>query len=59
MRRVDLKATKRYVDKFSKQIIEEGTVLKNVGENRAKELIAEGVAEEAKESKKSEPKQEG
>ena len=56
---MDLKVIKRYVDKFSKQIVKEGTVLKNVNENRAKELIAEGVAAEVKTSKRSEPKQEG
>lgn len=40
-----VKATKRYVDKFTKKIIESGTVLNNVSEERAKELVAESAAE--------------
>lgn len=40
-----VKATKRYVDKFTKKIIESGTVLNNVSEERAKELAAEGAVE--------------
>lgn len=42
---VKVKATKRYVDKFTKKIIESGTVLNNVSEERAKELAAEGAVE--------------
>lgn len=57
-----VKATKRYVDKFTKKIVESGTVLNNVSEERAKKLVAESaveIIEEKAESKKPAEKQEG
>lgn len=42
-----LKATKRYVDKYTREIVEADTILEEK-EPRAKELIAEGVAQEIK-----------
>ncbi|MDE7436674.1 MAG: hypothetical protein K2N01_12765 [Lachnospiraceae bacterium] len=39
-----IRAIKRYVDRYSKKIIEEGTEL-DVAEERAKELIRQQVAE--------------
>lgn len=55
-----LKSTHRYVDKYSKKIIECDTILEDVSESRAKELIAAGVAAEIPEPKKrarADPKQ--
>lgn len=59
-----LKAVKRYVDKYTKNIVEEGTILDVVKEGRAKELIKEGVMQEIKDAeaepkKKATVKQEG
>ena len=42
-----IKVTKRYVDKYTKKIVEEGTETEMTAE-RGKELIKEGVAKEAK-----------
>lgn len=49
-----LKVTKRYVDKYSRKIVEADTTLEEK-ESRAKELIAEGVAQEIK-GNEAEPK---
>lgn len=46
-----LKVTKRYVDRFTKKIVEEGAVIE-AGENRAKELIGQKVAEPVESLKK-------
>lgn len=59
-----LKAVKRYVDKYTKNIVEEGTILDVAKEGRAKELIKEGVMQEVKDTeaeprKKATVKQEG
>lgn len=48
-----LKVTKRYVDKYTKVIVEKDTVLPDVEEARAKELLTAGVAQEVKEPKKA------
>lgn len=53
---MDLKVIKQYTDRTTKDkdIITVGTVLKNVKEDRAKELLAAGVVEEIKtETKKT------
>ena len=42
-----IKVTKRYVDKYTKKIVEEGTETEMTAE-RGKELIKEGVAKEVK-----------
>nr|DAL96694.1 MAG TPA: hypothetical protein [Caudoviricetes sp.] len=42
-----IKVTKRYVDKYTKKIVEEGTEMEMTAE-RGKELIKEGVAKEVK-----------
>ena len=44
-----LKVTKRYVDRYTKKFVEEGTFLDNVPEARAKELLAQKVVEVVKE----------
>lgn len=49
-----LKAIKRYVDKYTKKIVEADTILEEK-EIRAKELITEGVVQEIKGSE-AEPK---
>lgn len=38
-----MKVIKRYVDKYTKEIVEAGTELKNVPPERLKELIEAGV----------------
>ncbi len=47
-----LKVTKRYVDKYTKVIVEKDTVLPDVKEARAKELLEAGVVQEVKEDAK-------
>ena len=42
-----IKVTKRYVDKYTKKSVEEGTETEMTAE-RGKELIKEGVAKEVK-----------
>jgi len=42
-----IKVTKRYVDKYTKKIVEESTETEMTAE-RGKELIKEGVAKEVK-----------
>lgn len=55
-----LKVTKRYVDRYSKKIVEKDTVLDNVSDGRAKELIAQKVAEQYTEkAAKAEPEKKG
>lgn len=57
-----LKAVKRYVDKYTKEIVEPDTELNDVPKERAEELVKEGVAEivdEKAATKKSIEKQEG
>lgn len=49
-----LKVTKRYVDKYTKVIVEKDTVLPDVKEARAKELLEAGVVQEVKEDAKEE-----
>lgn len=49
-----LKVTKRYVDKYTKVIVEKDTVLPDVEEARAKELLEAGVVQEVKEDAKEE-----
>lgn len=44
---MNIKVTKRYVDKYTKKIVEEGTETEMTAE-RGKELIKEGVAKEVK-----------
>lgn len=46
-----MKVIKQYVDKYTKEIVPVGTVLKNVTEARVKELIAAGVIETPKDTK--------
>lgn len=46
-----MKVIKQYVDKYTKEIVPVGTILKNVSEARAKELIAAGVVETPKDTK--------
>lgn len=48
-----IKVTKRYVDKYTKKIVEEGTETEMTAE-RGKELIKEGVAKEVKVTGKEE-----
>ncbi|MBR2528818.1 MAG: hypothetical protein IKE58_10165 [Blautia sp.] len=43
-----LKVTKRYVDKYTKETVPMGTVLQDVTEARAQELLKAGVAEKIK-----------
>lgn len=50
---MNLKCTNRYVDKYTKEIVEVDTQLKDVPEARAKELLTAGVAQEVKEPKKA------
>ena len=38
VRGMDLKVVKRYVDRYTKEVVEPGTVLKNVSQERAAEL---------------------
>lgn len=52
-----LKATKRYVDRYTRKIVEEGTIL-DVSESRAEELIHQKVAENIKEPEKKSKKEE-
>lgn len=52
-----LKATKRYVDRYTRKIVEEGTVL-DVSEQRAEELIHQKVVEKIKEPEKKSSKEE-
>ena len=52
---MNLKTTKRYVDRITKDLVEPGTVLKGVPDERAAELIGAGVAEELPEKKKAKP----
>lgn len=40
-----IKVIKRYVDKYTKETVEVGTVLKDVPEKRLQELIEAGVVE--------------
>lgn len=47
-----IRTTKRYVDRYSKKIIEKGTVLE-VKEDRAEELIRQKAAERIKASPKA------
>lgn len=47
-----LKVTKRYVDKYTKVIVEKDTVLPDVKEARAKELLEAGVVQKVKEDAK-------
>ena len=47
-----LKVTKRYVDKYTKKIVEKDTVFPDVEEARAKELLEAGVVQEVKEDAK-------
>ena len=47
-----LKVTRRYVDKYTKVIVEKDTVLPDVKEARAKELLEAGVVQEVKEDAK-------
>lgn len=47
-----LKVTKRYVDKYTKKIVEKDTVFPDVEEVRAKELLEAGVVQEVKEDAK-------
>ena len=47
-----LKVTKRYVDKYTKVIVEKDTVPPDVEEARAKELLEAGVVQEVKEDAK-------
>lgn len=55
---MNIRVIKQYVDKHTLEMIDVGKVLKDVPEERAKELIAEGVAEKATASvKKPEAKQ--
>ena len=43
-----LKVTKRYVDKYTKETVPMGTVLQDIPEERAQELLEAGVAENIK-----------
>ena len=43
-----MKVIKRYVDKYTKEIVEAGTELKNVPKERLQELIEAGVVEKPK-----------
>lgn len=52
-----LKATKRYVDKYTKKIIEKGDIM-DVDKKRAEELMKQKVAEPEKESKLASGKEE-
>ena len=47
-----MKVIKRYVDKYTKEIVEAGTVLKNLTPEREKELLEAGVIEKAPAKKK-------
>ena len=47
-----LKTIKRYVDKYTKEIVEVGTELKNVPPERLKELVEAGVVEPPKRTTK-------
>lgn len=49
---MNLKVTKRYVDKYTKKIVEKDTVFPDVEEARAKELLEAGVVQEVKEDAK-------
>lgn len=49
---MNLTVTKRYVDRFSKEMVYPGTTLKGVPDARAAELIKAGVAEEQKKREK-------
>ena len=53
---MNLKVIKRYVDRFTKEIIEVGTILKDVSEKRAEELVDAKVAEEIPVEKAEKPK---
>ena len=53
---MNLKTIARYVDKYSREIVEPGTVLTDVQEARAAELISAGVAEEQKANKIEKPR---
>lgn len=48
---MELKVTKRYVDRYTKKIVEKDTVINNVSDERAKELLEQKVVEENKEAK--------
>ena len=50
---MNLKTTKRYADRITKELVEPGTILKEVPEVRARELIAAGAADELHEKKKT------
>lgn len=52
-----LKVTKRYVDRYTKKIVEEGTVLDNVPEARAKELLEQKVVESVDEPEAKQKKE--
>lgn len=46
-----IRATKRYVDKYTKKIIEAGTIMNNVSIQRAEELEKQSVIEIIQEKK--------
>lgn len=48
-----LKVTKRYVDRYTKKTVEAGSTI-DPNDSRAKELIAQGVAELAEKQKNQE-----
>ena len=50
---LNLKTTKRYSDRITKELVEPGTVLKDVPDERAEELIGAGVAEKLPEKKRA------
>lgn len=50
---MNLKTTKRYADRITKELVEPGTILKEVPEARARELIEAGVAKKLPEKKKA------
>lgn len=52
-----MKVIKRYVDKYTKEIIEPGTDLKDLTPTRQKELIKAGVIEATKEKKEKKEKE--
>lgn len=54
---MNLKCTNRYVDKYTKEIVEVDTQLKDVPGARAKALLAAGVVQEVKEPKKANKEQ--
>lgn len=48
-----VKAIKRYVDRYTKEIVEPGTVLKDVYPARLKELLREGAVSEEPDKEKT------